>query len=222
MKTIYFIKLIFISALIFAGCTSIKIPGEYVSKSGSHLLSLKEDSTFSYYYKFEFTQERSNGVFSSANSNSIVLNSNIRDKELPLSIKENPNCDSSNNNILFINFNIPKNESRYYLCEVFKNGVSYKKVYCDSLSSLIIKEPLRSFFFKISTDSRMPGRFLDVLYTEEYETRSERGNNLTVDILYTDSLFNYHVFNNIVLKKVSKKTLALKDPNGKIAFKVKK
>jgi hypothetical protein len=57
----------------------------------------------------------------------------------------------------------------------------------------------------------MPGRALDTLYTQQFYPRSEYNNRLKVDIGYTDSLFNYRVFDNKAIRISNKKLVFYDD-----------
>jgi len=60
---------------------------------------------------------------------------------------------------------------------------------------------MSNVFLKISADGRMPTRYLDSLVTEKYFLQSGSSiSGLKINVLYNDSLFNYKVFNNYILK----------------------
>jgi hypothetical protein len=196
-----------LTALLLLGCFSNKeITGVYSSIKSPFSLTLREDSTFSYRYKFQFAYEYSEGTWSRIGKNKIILNSYTKSRIIPLQVEENFfNEDKSNSNLLSVDVGMPDKEKSFYRCSVYINDTLYSKKRCDSLS-ILVNKPISNFLFAINADEVIPNRFIDTLYTEKFSTKKTIGNKLKVTFLYNDSLFNYRVFNNEVVK-VSKKGL---------------
>ena len=114
-----------------------------------------------------------------------------------------------NSNFLSVGIQIPN--QAYYKCEIFVNDTLYEMRSCDSLSFIAIAMPVKSLFWGISAHQRMPGRALDTLYTQKFYPRSEYSNTLKVDISYTDSFFNYRIFNNKAIRIINKKLVFYDD-----------
>lgn len=197
---------VFFIFLLFSCSSSREVPGEYLSSKSPYSLILNKDSTFSYRYKFEFAYKYSSGTWNKTGKNKIILNSYIKERRLPLKIYESGNNEEnkSNVNFLSVNVDISDADKKYYWCEIFINDALYEKINCDSLSSISITPPINSVFFGLTADERIPGRFLDTLYTDKFFPKSNSANKLKADISYIDSLFNYRVFNNEVLKMTRK------------------
>jgi hypothetical protein len=198
---------LFIYALI-CGCSSVRnISGEYLSKRGLCDLMLNQDSTFTYRYKFQIAYKYAIGRWSTVGKNKIKLNSDIRSRVIPLKVQENTIAEhAGQDNTLMVNVNIPKEYRTYYQCSIFIDDVKYDQRNCDSLSLLRIEQPLGSLYFQLNADERIPARFLDTLRTEVFVPKKKYGNQLKIDFDYNDSLFNYQLFND-ELMKVSKNKL---------------
>jgi hypothetical protein len=193
------------------GCTSVKVPGTYRSKDGLYRLTLNNDSTFLFDYKFQFDYKYSYGLFKILDNKSITLHSSIRSKKTPIRVTAVNGNQAFEDNFLRINFNFPRDEGKYYKCQLFINGVVFENKYCDSLSFVKVRKPLNNFSLGISADERMPGRFLDTLYTEIFTTTMNGGNNLSVEVLVNDSLFNYRVFDDKIIKASNRKLTIFDD-----------
>ncbi|PUZ19688.1 hypothetical protein GA0116948_12319 [Chitinophaga costaii] len=102
--------------------------------------------------------------------------------------------------IFFISINIPEDKRNYYQCMVFVNDSLYVNKRFDSLPYLSIGSPVKIIFFKLSADVSIPARFLDTLTTDTFFPKSDMANSSKIDIVFNDSLFNYQVFNNDILK----------------------
>ena len=95
---------------------------------------------------------------------------------------------------------MPDADKNYYQCMIFINDTLYEKRSFDSIASILITSPVRSIFFKLSTDVRMPTRFMDTLSTDKVIPKFSTANRDKISIVLSDSLFNYRVFNNEVLR----------------------
>lgn len=212
MKKYCLISYCFLVFIFFVGCTSVKVPGVYRSRDGLYKLTLNIDSTFVFGYKFQFDYKYSHGLFKVVDNKSIMLRSSIKNKAIPIRVKTVNENQTSEDNVLRINFIFPKNESQYYKCQILINGVVFENKHCDSLSFVRVEKPLNNFSLGISADERMPSRFLDTLYTEVFTTAVSRRNNLSVELLVNDSLFNYRIFDDKIIKASNRK-LAIFDDN---------
>ena len=220
-KKLLFNSLLFLTVIFFVRCVSIHIPGKYRSKDGTYQLVLNDDSTFLFDYRFQFVYEYSSGLFKILDNKSIMLNSLIRNKLLPIRVKTANESQASADNILRVRFNFPENEIKYYKCRVFINGVVFRDSYCDSLSVLAVDKAVNNFSFGISADERMPGRFFDTLYTEVFTTSKSLQNNLSVEVVVKESLFNYRVFDNEIIKVSDRKLVILNDNRHLLLFREK-
>ena len=207
-----------VCAIVLAGCASVKVPGTYRSRDGLYSLALNSDSTFLFNYKFQFDTKRSQGFFKMLDSKTIKLRSSIVDKKMPIEVIEKPNSDSWNN-LLRIGFNLPGNETQYYKCLLLINGVPFVTAHCDSLSLVKIDKTLNDFSIGISADERLPGRFLDTLYTKTFVTKTNNRNDLFVNVQVQDSLFNYRVFDDAIMRISNKRLLLFDGKERLILFK---
>ena len=190
---------LFISFLVSCA-PELKISGVYSDKKHPVSFIIREDSTFSYRYKFEFAKNYSSGHWTKKGRKSIALKSGLQNKILFLNVQEDNYVDAESLMSLNIGITIPEAEKKYYQCSIFINDSFFIEKNFDSIGSIIISKPISSVFFKINADERIPNRFLDTLLTEKYFFKSESKKNLKINILWQDSLFNYKVFNNEVLK----------------------
>jgi hypothetical protein len=197
--------------ILLGGCSASMNPGgTYSSDRIPHSFHLNADSTYDYRYKFELAYLFSSGTWRKSGKNRIVLSSYTRSKVLPLKVQELPAGGSEQDNLFSVSLNMPDADKKYYQCMVLVNDALYKKTSCDSFSDVRVSIPVKSIFFKLSADPRMPARFLDTLSTEKLMPASSMGNKDKIDIVYNDSLFNYRVFNNEEVK-VSGKGLKFYD-----------
>jgi hypothetical protein len=195
----------FLAVICLARCTPVKVPGIYRSKPGWYMLAINSDSTFTYNYGFQFVHEHSYGLFKIVNNRSIMLCSSIRDKRIPMTIKAIDGDQATADNFIKFKFDFDKDESQYYKCQLNINGEFFESKHCDSLSSIRLEKPLDSFSLGITSDDRVPGRFIDTLYTGVFTTEVRSGNNLSVEVLVYDSLFNYKVFDDELIKASNRK-----------------
>ncbi len=232
------------TAVLLCGCSAnIKVVGKYTSKSNPDFFQFNADSTFDYKYQAYHVNEYSSGKWAQFKEKEVVLNSSIQSRDIPLrvnqsldrinlgsSIKLNfeANLDLQNYKcVIFINDTLYsfKGEGLIVPTELtiteFEKEVNLADIYfrytrCDSLSSLRLNSPIRSLFLKIikyeinSTYSiRKP------LKTEKYiSLLGVKNTALAVSVSFTDSLFNYRVFNNEKVK-VKRKGISVFNDNNK-------
>lgn len=189
---------------IYACRSTIQLPGDYSSNNVSYSFILNADSTFIYRYKYQFAYEYSQGTWFEFSRKRVVLNSRVKDRAVPLQVYGLDNDGIDSVNYFSISVNLSDNDLKYYQCLIFINDTLYGKRSCDSLSSITIASPVRDIYFKISADIRKPTRSLDTLCTVKYFTKSFNANKKQVDIIINDSLFNYRVFDNDILKVTEK------------------
>jgi hypothetical protein len=200
------------SALVLYSCSpGLELPENYSSNQSKYQFRLNQDSTFEYSYKFEFAYQYSTGGWSKAGNRKIVLNSNIKSKVVPLREERLPGNDFEQANFFSVGVNIPNADKKYYQCMIFIDDVLYEKRSCDLLDTILVSGPMKSIFFKLSADPRLPTRFLDTLSTEKFITQSSKSNRERLAIILDDSLFNYRVFKNDTLE-VARKGLRFYDP----------
>ncbi len=71
--------------------------------------------------------------------------------------------------------------------------------HCDSISKIPVPFPVNNILLGISGDEKIPNRFIDTLFTEKKSPISTYA-NLQLDVNYIDSLFNYKILNNELIK----------------------
>jgi len=207
----YYVLLLAISLVLIYSCSSIiEVSEDYSSSETPYSFNLGKDSVFDYRYKFEFGYEYSQGIWSKIGNNEIVLNSRVKNRTLQLKVKESIAHEAEQENFFYVNINMPDSDKNYYQCMIFINDTLYGKRSCDSIASILISSPIKNIFFKLSADVRMPTRFMDTLTTDKFSPRLSIGNKTKIDIIFKDSLFNYRVFNDEILK-VTRKGLKFRD-----------
>jgi hypothetical protein len=190
-------KIYVLLILFLCGCAGGKdISGVYWSDKSPDKLTINKDYTFSYAYRFQFQYKHATGNWSKDGRNKYILNSFIKSKRLPVNVSESEA--NSDSNFLSIHIQIP--DQTYYICEIFINDRLYEKRRCDSLSMVAFATPINSVFFGITADERIPGRSLDTLYTQVFHPKMASANSMKVNVEFTDSLFNYRIFNNTMIK----------------------
>ena len=202
---------IMLSFLIIISCSSgIKVVNRGLNSivQSPYTLTLLDDSTFTYRYKFGPDYEFSNGYWEAIGVKHVRLNSEISTRVLSLKVDEKQNPSSATDNRVTLSIGIPDEEGNYYSCSVYVNGMLHKKGSCNSLIDMSFSKSIDSIFFEITADKIIPNRFLDTLRTEMFYPQVSSGNLLEVEVLYNDDLFNYRVFSDQLLS-VPKK--ALKD-----------
>lgn len=193
-------KYLVILLFFFSSCSSNRIIGDYASPKEPDQFSIKEDSTFTYQYRLGPHYKYSNGSWQFIGRIKIKLQSVYNSRTIQIIVKESNNKSLNDSLIaLNINTNIPQNKRQYYQCLIYIDDHLNLQKNCDSLSSLNIPHPINTIFFKITADGRLPIRFLDMLSTDKYTLKNNKANQLDVEMMYNDSLFNYQVFNDEII-----------------------
>lgn len=190
-------------AFMFLGC-SIKreIPGKYMSKNNPNFIQLRSDRSFIYEYRAFHLYQQSIGKWQAIDNGLVVLNSDIKSTLIPVRVSSNPNG-MNKKNLISIDLNIKGGHAlEDYKCQICINDTNYCIKRCDSLSSIVVKSPIQSLYFKfvrepksiITTAVALP------LITEKYYATLKSGNNLEVKIDFSDSYFYYRAFDNDTIK----------------------
>ena len=158
-------------------------------------------------------EKRKQKTSSKEGKNKYILNSFVKNRKLSINVSEVAGNVGSADNLVSTRIRIP--DQTYYKCGIFVDDALYETRSCDSLSSIVITKPLRSIYFGFSADERMPGRFLDTLYTQTFHPRMEYSNNLNVEIAYVDSFFNYRIFDSELIHIANKKLMFYEKPGVK-------
>jgi hypothetical protein len=196
-KYICWLTLISLCLVLLYGChPDRQLAGNYWSNKSPYFFSLNRDSTFDYRCKFQFVYQISHGTWHKVAKNKVVLNSSIKDRTLSLNAKELSSDKNDPKNLFYVSINIPDTEKKYYQCMVFVNDNFYEKSNCDSFNSVLVGFPINNIQFKISADPRMPGRLFDTLSTKKFSPQSSTSNKKELEILFSDSLFNYRIFDS--------------------------
>lgn len=193
-------KCIILFIVLLEACASSKnVVGTYASNQSPYQFTIKSDSSFTYQYKFQFAYQYSNGKWKNVGKNKIELQSQFKNKAIPITVKEYTNEHANDSVQLNIESNILSNERKYYQCLIFIDNTFFTQKNCDALSSLIVPTPKRNMYFKLTADARMPARFLDTLTSSTYTLKNKNPYRIDINMSYNDSLFNYKLFNNEVL-----------------------
>ena len=217
-------NLLFYLLLIISLCScksTVNVVGTYLSlfRDNPHKLDIyrahrfviNADSTFNYsYIVIGEIEKYSSGTWRQINSNTIILNSDIQSKIMPLDVDIIPseNKDATINVTLII----PEKDEKDYRCipyfELMENyyvenflpdrgSYSYKKTNYYSNN--------HELFFKVSKEPYgfIPGRGKREYYlldTEHKKITTNDGDIVNITVSVPDSLFSYRVFNNTKIK----------------------
>lgn len=215
--------------LLFSCSSNIKVVGKYTSKSNPDFFQFNSDSTFYYKYNAFHVSEFSSGRWSQPKRQKVVLNSSIQSRNIRLKINEEFDINNTSPNIEFKfdteldlkNYKcaIFINDTLYTFKQpdlIISTGLSLKEfekeinvadIYfrytrCDSLLSLRVNsliQSLRLKIIKLEINSSFVIR--NDMQTEKYVSLIEdRHTKLGVSVSFNDSLFNYHVFSNEIIK----------------------
>jgi len=194
--------------MVFNSCTSVKnLAGTYNSNKVYTTIQLNEDSTFFYRYKFEFDERHSDGVWKKIGNNKVMLNSSMKNRLLPIVFETAAANNAGNERTLSVSiFHMPESEKTFYQCSFFINDKYYVTRSCNSLSRIALVLPVHNVYLGISGNEKMPGRFTDTLYTQKAFPVITSNNNtdLKLQVDFKDSLFNYRVIENEILKVTNK------------------
>jgi hypothetical protein len=232
------------AAVLLCGCsTNIKVVGKYTSKSNPDFFQFNPDSTFYYKYNAYHVNEHSSGRWAQFKRKKVVLNSSIQSRYVPLKItqgldvrnidlilKFNFETESDLKNYkcaIFINDTLYSYKETGALVSTglstndFEKEVNIADIYfrytrCDSLLALRLNNPVHSLFLKIiKYDINSTYLIRKPLQTEKYVySLGIQHATLGLNISFADSLFNYRVFNNEVIKIKRKGLMFLNDNNN--------
>lgn len=202
--------------VVLSACSNLKeISGEYSSRQIPYVFYLNKDSTYYYHYQFQFDSEYSFGKWRKIGKRAIMLNSQYEKKLLQL--KSEHNNTVTKDHIIF-NIVTPDFNRKYYECLIFVNGALRTRQKCDSTISVSIRKPIEDVFLGFTADRAvdplLATRALDTVYTEKFYPQAALYDKYTLRIVYNDSLFNYKVFDNEVLK-ITRNGLIFYDPKRK-------
>ena len=210
-----------ISVIFLNSCSSVKdISGTYKGDKSYITIQLNKDSTFFYRYKFEFEQKYAQGVWKKMRNNEIMLNGKIKSRVLPLMVQSTITNENDKGSLFVKMLHMPESERMLYYCSIFINDQYYVTRRCDSLSGISITIPANSFFLGISGSEKLPGRFMDTLFTEKVFPKIAVA-DFKVEVAFKDSLFNYKVFDNEVLKVTNKSLKICINKDWQTLYKIK-
>lgn len=226
MKLVVLICTVF---LLYSCSSNINVVGKYTSKSNPDFFQFNADSTFYYKYNAFHVSEFSSGRWSKPKRQKVVLNSSIQSRDIHLKIKEEFDTNNSSPIIKFKfdkgldlkNYKcvIFINDTLYTFKQpdlIFSSGLSLKEfekevnvadlffryTRCDSLLSLRVNSLIQSIKLKIIKFENNSDRVIRrPLQTEKYVSLvANLHTTLRVSVSFNDSLFNYNVFSNEIIK----------------------
>src|SRR3569833_624671 len=178
------------------------LSGKYMSKNNPNYIELRKDHSFIYEYRSSHLYQQSIGQWQKIGAGLIVLNSNIKNTDIPIRISTNTKSDD-NINQLSVKLTIAGSKSLMdYKCVVYINDEIYCTRRADSMSLIRINPQIKSIYFtfikepQIFTTTYVPFS----LSTNTYIFKERSKFNLEVDINFPDSYFYYRAFDNDTLK----------------------
>jgi hypothetical protein len=200
------------------GCSVKKeVPGKYMSKNNPNFIQLRNDHTFIYEYRALHLYQQSIGNWQVIGKSLIVLNSDIKNTIVPVKVSNKTNG-MNKNNMVSIDLNIKGSHPlEDYKCQICINDTNYCIKRCDSLSSILIKSPIKSIYFKFVREPKSVTTTAIPLplITEKYYPTVKIGNDLEVKIDFNDTYFYYKAFNNDTVKVASNGIKIFNSYNGK-------
>lgn len=193
-----------------SSCTGLDIVGKYSSGNSQKAFEFKSDSNYVYEFRAFHYYEYSSGKWVAASRKKVVLNSNISDLVIPLKVEKVNDKRVSNSNTVFVDFNIANGNLSDYQCRVFINDSIYavrrnmtSLIRCDSLSKIQIDSPLKSIYFQIIDEPEAVNYtyISPPLVSQKYVADKDYGNNLKIELEFSDSFFFYVPFKNQVVVK---------------------
>lgn len=210
-------KYFFILCIILISCKSTNLTGIYSSNKDPYRFVFSGDSTFRYQYKEGLIYSYSFGSWKKVGNEKIELQSFYNNRALPLVGFEKSLSNTIEPCELKIGISIPDVAKKYYKCLLYIDGRLFKEIHCDSISSIMAPNPIKTVQLKITSDQRIPTRVNDTLITSKYNTNSPYLKQLDLKCSYNDSLFNYKLFNGTILNFTSGKLkfMEYRIPKGK-------
>jgi hypothetical protein len=178
--------------------TNNSLVGTYSSNKSPHRFTFNPDSTFYYQYKGHIWRKYSTGYWERLDKHRLKIQSIYPNTFLRLKVDELTNL-SDDKMSVSINIDIPKYERKYYKHILIINDSLPVSMNCDS-SSFVINKNVKNFVYKITADDRVPNRFLDTLTSTKYYLKQINTASINIDVSLVDSLFDYQVFNQTVIK----------------------
>jgi len=204
MKTYKFI-ILGMAFMVFGCSVKKEVSGKYMSKNNPNFIQFRSDNTFIYEYRALHLYQQSIGKWQAIGNSLVVLNSDIKTTTIPIKVSS-VQKGINEKNIVSVDLNIQGNHPlEDYKCQICINDTNYCIKRCDSLSSILIKSPIQSIYFKfvrepksvITTAIPLP------LITEKYYPTVKSGNKLEIKIDFSDVYFYYKAFNNDTVKVTS-------------------
>jgi hypothetical protein len=185
-----------ILSIFYCGCSTSKISGIYSGVDEQSFI-LKKDSTFIYWkFNYEARLGYSEGHWKKVSTDEIILNSNIKNKILPILINESESSDNKNHLILNVDgFNGRISERKSdYRCHVYVNDILFKNIRCDSLCELVIPTTVHNIKLDLF-------HFGDILSpkpvnTDKLNLIDSTNKIITINVNIKNLLFGYRIFDN--------------------------
>lgn len=177
----------------------IKNGGYPVNKHKAFIFS--SDSTFVYQ---EFFDRYSTGEWSLSNNNTLKINSKKQDRQALLKAEVVPTSNEYTKITLNLNINGLNPENYVYrtvindkvsdLCSILRTNSFYIKHKIDSISFLLEKRPLQIEALGLRQPDYYPVK------TNTVFLKYTLGDEITLHLTLTDSLFSYRIFTDEILK----------------------
>jgi hypothetical protein len=177
--------------------------GKYTSTTNPNCFLFKSDSTFLNEYREGHAVKYSKGSWKRQSQNIILLNTEIKNTNIPMKVTAS-NGGIANEIQIKVNLTIKNglNLSNYY-CYVYGNNQIQKKIRCDSLLNIKLRPSIDELHFVFIKNSSPP-----IIYTFPLTTAKARldhfSNNIIIDIDIEDLYFNYHPFDNEIIRQKPK------------------
>ena len=209
-RTISSLLLLMLCSIIISCSANKNIAGNYYQKYFS-FYRLKSDYTFTYQYLPVHMYRYSEGVWKIVDKNKIVLDSKIKNLDLPYKVIEK----KTDGNTITIDLKIENGwPLKYYRCNIFVNNKPYRNIRCDSVSDIPIYAPIKSILLKILKPREGFGNFSNELETKTYLPVIKNGAAFSFKIQFNDEYFSYEPINRDTII-VNKNNLERFDPGLK-------
>lgn len=194
----------FVLLTLICGCqVSRTFTGKYTSKGGSFAIQFHKDSTFSFEGRANHFYQRSTGKWKRVNNRLIIMNSDIKNIEVPLSVSrmDEKSVDSENVISLVLKMKGGTNLSDFR-CLLFVDDELFDNKRGDSITSIEIKKPVKNISFQILREPQLftSNRISDPLYSQKYSFKDPLNNRLKIEMTVDESHFFYRVFDQNPVK----------------------
>jgi hypothetical protein len=207
MKIISQILIIF----IISGCSvDNRLIGKYASKDNSSF-QFKANHTFLNEYKEGEHAKYSSGNWRRVSEDTIVINSDIRTINVPLVLTL---LDSSKTNTISLSLDLKIDsglELTNYRCYIFVNNKYFSDKSCDSISSLLINEPVYTLNFIFSKEPHSYPKQYFPINSDTLKFDRPLKHNLQLKASFEDIFFEYNPFNNVKIK-TGKNSISVYNP----------